>query len=90
MEQRECSLEIRSYWAYGGWHGHFRALADQAGAHCNVIPAAVLRDSMERVVDNQSVATADDMDLAVIAALRGKNSLVHFRGRPPYMAAFGR
>ena len=85
------------------WQGSFKNFTDQAGVHCSVVPAeahhkiglierhnAVLRDCLERIVDNQSAATAEDMEIALSAALHGKNSLVHHLGRPPCMAAFGR
>ena len=51
---------------------------------------AVLRNTMEKLIDEYAVTSASGIDLILTAALQAINSSVTSKGRSPYQAVFGR
>ena len=83
--------------------GAFKEQVESAATHLLVIPAeahwrigtierknAVLRNTMEKLIDEYAVTSASGMDLILTAALQAINSSVTSKGRSPYQAVFGR
>ena len=86
----------------GSYASSFRDYMQYHGVFLEVIPAeahwriglverrnSVLRDVLERIIDNQAVATCEDIDLALEFAVHALNSMTYTHGRPAYMAVFG-
>ena len=83
--------------------GAFKDQVESAATHLLVIPAeahwrigtierknAVLRNTMEKLIDEYAVTSASGIDLILTAALQAINSSVTSKGRSPYQAVFGR
>ena len=83
--------------------GAFKEQVESAATHLLVVPAeahwrigtverknAVLRNTMEKLIDEYAVTNAGGIDLILTAALQAINSSVTSKGRSPYQAVFGR
>ena len=83
--------------------GAFKEQVESAATHLRVVPAeahwrigtverknAVLRSTMEKLIDEYAVTNAGGMELILTAALQAINSSVTSKGRSPYQAVFGR
>ena len=83
--------------------GSFKEQVESAATHLLVVPAeahwrigtierknAVLRNTMEKLIDEYAVTNAGGIDLILTASLQAINTSVTSKGRSPYQAVFGR
>ena len=83
--------------------GAFKEQVESAATHLLVVPAeahwrigtierknAVLRNTIEKLIDEYAVTSESGIDLILTAALQAINSSVTSKGRSPYQAVFGR
>eukprot|EP00438_Fugacium_kawagutii_P029741 Skav215795 [mRNA] locus=scaffold3885:36272:44804:+ [translate_table: standard] len=87
----------------GGFRGGFEEAMDEAGVYLDYVPAeshhriglverhnSILRDLMERIINDKGITGAAKMELTAVASCFAKNAHTWSSGRPPFIAAFGR